>query len=156
MIIWSSINCPIVIFLPTVCYFSREKPLVKPTAPGSLSHIFAFVIYFSFAFISDLLNQKYKNTLLHFFLIYFIWCLIYQFTTNLSHVRVPTWGAVPRKGLTTPLTRRVARICYLCAGAVYVVLLGSPTGSITLASSLREIPTVVVLHHPFLFGEIST
>ena len=35
----------------------------------------------------------------------------------------------------------------------YVVLRGSPTGSITLVSSLREIPTVVVLHHPILFGK---
>ena len=61
-----------------------------------------------------------------------------------------------RKGLTTPLTRRVASICSLCAGAVYVVLHGSPTGSITLVSLLREIPTVAVLHHPFLFGEIPT
>ncbi len=26
-----------------------------------------------------------------------------------------------RKGLTTPLTRRVASICYVCAGVVYVV-----------------------------------
>ena len=56
--------------------------------------------------------------------------------------------------MTTPLTRRVARICYLCAGVVYVVLLGSPTGSITLVSYVREIPTAAVLHHPFLFGEI--
>ena len=62
-------------------------------------------------------------------------------------------GAVPRKGLTTPLTRRVVTSCYLCAGVVYVVLLGSPTGLITLVSYLREIPTTVVLHHPFLFGE---
>ena len=52
MIIWSSINFPTVICLPTVCYFSREKPLVKPTAPGSLSHIIRlcdllfFCIYF--------------------------------------------------------------------------------------------------------------
>ena len=38
----------------------------------------------------------------------------------------------------------------------YVVFLGSPTGLITLVSSLREIPTVAVLHHPFLFGEIPT
>src|SRR3990170_5652901 len=62
-------------------------------------------------------------------------------------------GVVAQKGLTTPLIRRVARICYLCAGAIHVVLRGSPTGSITLVSSLSEIPTVVVLHHPFLFGE---
>ena len=69
---------------------------------------------------------------------------------------MPISGAVTRKGLTTPLTRRVASGCYLCARAVYVVLLGSPTGSITLVSLLREISTVVVLHHPSLFGEIPT
>ena len=34
------------------------------------------------------------------------------------------------EGLTTPLTRRVASICSLCAGSVYIVLLGSPTGLI--------------------------
>ena len=34
------------------------------------------------------------------------------------------------------------------------MLHGSPTGSITLISSLREISTIVVFHHPFLFGEI--
>src|SRR6266516_2027832 len=80
--------------------------------------------------------------------------------------RVPTRSIYPiyynftylftREGFTTPLLRRVASICSLCAGAVYVVLPGSPIGSITLVSSLREIPTVVVLHHPFLFGEIPT
>ena len=32
-------------------------------------------------------------------------------------------------------------------------MIGPPTGSITLVSSLREIPTVAVLHHAFLFGE---
>ena len=56
----------------------------------------------------------------------------------------------------TPLLRRVASICSLCAGTIYTVLCGSPTGAITLVSSLREIPTVVVLHHPFLFVEIPT
>ncbi len=158
--------------------FSREKPLVKPTAPGSLSHIFAFVIYFSFAFIFRSIKPKIqKNTLQHF-----IFIAIYLFNLlQLSPVHAPISGAVTRKGLTTPLTRRVARNCYLCAGVVYVVLLGSPTGSITLVSYLREIlcagvvyvvllgsptgsitlvsylreiPTVVVLHRPFLFGEI--
>ena len=29
-----SINCLTVICLPTVCFLSREKPLVKPMAPG--------------------------------------------------------------------------------------------------------------------------
>ena len=73
-----------------------------------------------------LLNKKYKNTLLHFILF-----VIYL--SNLlqpSSALVPISGAVTRKGLTTPLTRRVVSICYLCAGAIYVVLRGSPTGSI--------------------------
>ena len=43
---------------PTICYFSREKPLVKPTAPGSLFIIFAFAIYFLLHLFLDLLNQK--------------------------------------------------------------------------------------------------
>ena len=125
---------------------------MKPTAPGSLSHIFAFAIYFSFAFIFRSIKPKIQKYLAA---IYFIWRSIYQYL-QLSHVRLPISGAVTRKGLTTPLTRRVARCCYLSAGAVYVVLLGSPTGSITLVSYLREIPTAAVLHHPFLFGEIPT
>ena len=149
MIIWSSINCPTVICLPTICYFSWEKPLVKPTAPGSLSHIISLLF-------SDLLNQKYKNTLLQFILIYFIWHSIYQSTTILFTPVCPSWGASTQKGLTTPFTRRAASSCYLCAGVVYIVLLGSPTASITLVSSPREIPTADVLHHPFLFGEIPT
>ena len=151
MSIWSSINCPTVICSPTVCYFSQEKLLVKPTPPGSLSHIFAFPIYFSFAFIFRSIKlkiQKYLATI--------IWRSIYQTTTILSHVHLPILRCRTRKGLTTPLTRRVARICYLCAGAVYVVLLGSPTGLITLVSYPKEIPTAAVLHHPFLFGKIPT
>ena len=67
MSIWSSINCPTVICSPTVCYFSREKPLVKPTAPGSVSHIFAFAIYFLFAFIFRSTKPKTQK---HFAVIY--------------------------------------------------------------------------------------
>ena len=69
---------------------------------------------------------------------------------------MPISSAVSGKGLTTPLTHQVASICYLCVGVVYVVLLGSPTGSTTLVSYMREIPIAAVLHHPFLFGEIPT
>ena len=79
--------------------------------------------------------------------IYFIWRSIYQSTTIYFTSVCLSWGAATRKGLTTPFTRWVASSCYLCAGAVYVVLLGSPTGSIILVSSLREMPIVVVLHH---------
>ena len=125
---------------------------MKPMAPESLLYYICLCDLFSFAFILRSIKPKIQKYLAA---IYFIWHSIYQYL-QLSHVRLPISGTVARKGLTTRLTRRVTSICYLCAGAVHVVLRGSPTGSITLVSSLREIPTVVVLHHPFLFGEIPT
>ena len=154
MSIWSSINCPTVICSPTVCYFSREKPLVKPTAPGSVSHIFAFAIYFSFAFIFRSIKPKIQKYLAAIYSYLFYLAFDLSIYYNLFTSVCLSWGAVPRKGLTTPLTHRVARSCYLCADVVYVVLLGSPIGSITLVSHLMEIPTAAVLHHPFLFGEL--
>ena len=60
MIIWSSINCTTVICSPTVCYFSREKPLVKPTAPGSSFSYICLAIYFFPTFIFR--SIKPKNT----------------------------------------------------------------------------------------------
>ena len=130
MIIWSSINFPTLICLPIVCYFSREKPLVKPTAPGSSFSYIALRSTFPLRFYSDLLNQKIQKYLAAIY--FYLFCLAfdlsiyYNFLTSVCL----SWGAVPRKGLTTPLTRRVARCCYLCAGVAYVCLLGSPTGSI--------------------------
>ena len=58
MIILSSINCPTVICSPIVCYFSREKPLVKPTAPGSLLYYICLCDLFSFAFIFRSIKPK--------------------------------------------------------------------------------------------------
>ena len=138
-------------FSHRLLFFSREATS-ETYGPGSLFNIFAFVIYFYLLLFSDLLNQKYKNTLLHFIL----FAIYLPNLLQLFPVHSPISGVVTQKGLTTPLTRRVASISYLCAGVVYVVLHGSPTGSITLVSSLREIPVVVVLHHSFLFGEIPT
>src|SRR3989337_1663767 len=63
MIIQSSINCPIVIRLPTVCYFSREKPLVKPTAPGSLLYYICLCDLFLFAFIFRSIKPKIQKYL---------------------------------------------------------------------------------------------
>ena len=152
MIIWSSINCPTVICSPTVCYFSREKPLVKSTAPGSLLYYICLCDLFSFAFIFRSIKPKIQKYLAAIYLFRDLFILSTTFTSRY----LPILRRRTRKGLTTPLTRRVASICYLCAGVVYVVWGGSPTGSITLVSSLREIPTVAILHHPFLFGEIPT
>ena len=128
--------------------FSREKPLVKSTAPRSLLNHICIRDLILFAFIFKSINPKIPC------------CNFYLFILS----RVPARSIYPiyynftylftREGLTTPLLHLVASICSLCAGAMYVVLRGSPTGLITLVSSLREIPTIAVLHHPFLFGEI--
>ena len=110
------------LFTHHLLFFSREATS-ETYAPRVL-----FLIYlplrstFFLLLFSDLLNQKYKNTLLHFILF-----MIYL--SNLLQI----FGIVTQNGLTTPLTCRVAMCCYLCAGVVYIVLLGSPTGSITWA-----------------------
>ena len=156
MSIWSSINFPTVISSPTICYFSREKPLVKPTAPGSLSHIICLCDLFSFAFIFRSTKPKNQKYLAAVYSYLFIWCSIYQSTTNLSHVRLPILRRRTPKGIGNPFNTSGCEDLLLCAGDVYVVLLGFPTGSITLVSYLSEIPTVVVLHYPFLFEEIPT
>ena len=109
--------------------YSWEKPLVKPTAPGCILLIYCFPIYLFPLLFSDLLIQKPKNTLLHFLFASFILCSRAIYLSNLIQTNLFT---VER--LTTSLTRRVASICSLCAGTVYIVLLGSPTGSITLVS----------------------
>ena len=92
--------------------FSREKPLVKTMPPGS-----TFIIY-------KILKIPYCNFTL--FILFCIFVLsIYQLLRNLIL-------QVTAKGLATPCSRWIASICCLCAGVVNVVLLGSPTGLITL------------------------
>ena len=71
MIILFSINCPTVICLPTVYYFSREKPLVKSTSLGSLLYHICLRDLFLFAFIFRSINPKNPKYLAAIF-IYFI------------------------------------------------------------------------------------
>ena len=89
---------------------------MKSTAPGSpLSYFPSRSIFIFRSILSK--TQKYLTE---------FYSLLFPSTNllQLSPVNLPISGAVTRKGLTTPLTRRVARCCYLCAGVVYVVLLG--------------------------------
>ena len=94
--------------------FSREKPLVKTMAPGStLSYI-----------------KNPKNTLLHFYFIYFI---LYFSSIYLS-ITYNLILQLTAEGLTTPCLRWVQGFVVLCAGAANEVLRDSPTGLITLVS----------------------
>ena len=92
IIIRGSINCPTVICLPVVCYFSREKPLVKPTPPGLLSHIFAFAFIFRY---TKPKNPKY------FAALYFICDLLFQSITTFSRQLANFWRRYP-KGIVNP------------------------------------------------------
>ena len=139
------------LFTHCLLFFSREATS-ETYGPRVFFLIYLLCDLFYLLFLFRSIKPKIQK---YFAALYFICDLFIQSITTFSRQHAIS-GAVPRKGLTTPLTRRVARCCYLCAGAVYVVLLGSPTGSITLVSYLREIPTAAVLHHPFLFGEIPT
>ena len=90
IIICFSFYFPTVICLPTVCYFLERSLLWNLRPPGLFSIILS----------SNLLIQKSKNTLLHFFFIYF--CVfarsIYPISYNLIYLNT-------QEGLTTPLTR---------------------------------------------------
>ena len=63
--------------------YSWEKPLVKPTAPGSTFPTYCFPIYLFASLFSDLQFQKPKNTLLQFLFAYFILCSCAIYLSNL-------------------------------------------------------------------------
>ena len=136
------------LFTHRLLFFSREATSETYGPRVSFSYICLCDLLF-LCFFSRSIKPKIQK---YFAALYFICDLFIQSITTSSHHHAIS-GAVPRKGLTTPLTRRVARCCYLCTGAVYVVLLGSPTGSITLVSYLREIPTAAILHLPSSLGK---
>ena len=87
IIIWGFINCPTVICLPTVCYFLREATS-EIYDPGSILYHICFLIYFLLHLFSDLLFQKPKNTLLHFFFTYFILHFIELYSPKLIQIYI--------------------------------------------------------------------
>ena len=116
------------LFTRPMLFFLREAtseiygPRVYSLSYFPLRHIFIrfyFQIYYS---------KNPKIPCCNFFAIYFIFHFRKIYLSNLLQTNLSfTW-----EGLATPFTRRVASICSLCAGTVYIVLCGSPNGSITL------------------------
>ena len=150
-----SIKCPTLICLPTMCYFLREATS-EIYAPGSILYHFCFTIYYlplRYIFIRFYFQIYYSKNpkipccnLLLFILSRVPARSIYPIYYNFTYV-------FTREGLTTPLLRRVASICSLCVGVVYVVLHGSPTGSMTLVSSLRKYLPLLCCIIPSSFGK---
>ena len=98
-----------------ICYFSREKPLVIPTAPGSLFIMFAFAIYFPLLLFSDPLNQKYLAAL------YFICAPFILSITTLSCLLANFWRRYP-KGIDNPFnTSGCEHLLFVCRGCLRCV-----------------------------------
>ena len=96
-----SINCSIVICLPTICFLSREKPLMKTMAPESIFYHNIFRPIKS-------KTQKYLAAI-YLLLFYFALLLIfYIYHYQISSLQVTV------KGLTTPLSCWVQVFVCLC------------------------------------------
>ena len=159
MIIWSSINCPTVICLPTICYFSREKLLVKSTAPGSLLYYICLLDLFLFAFIFRSINPKIQKYLAaiysYLFYLAFPRDLFIQTTTILSRSLANFCRRYP-KGIYNPFnTLGCQYLLFVCRCIDWRL------GCISywfdnLGFVFEGNTTAAVLHHPFLFGEIPT
>ena len=129
---------------------------MKSTAPGSLLYHICLCDLFLFGFIFRSINPKTEKYLAaiysYLFYLAFDLSIYYNFISRpFAYLEAPY-----PEGIDNPFIALVASSLFVCVGAVHVVLRGSPIGSITLVLSLREIPTIDVLHHSFLFGEIPT
>ena len=110
---------------------SREKPLVKPMAPGLFSILLnlVYILLVSNLLFCNLYFPIYKPKIPKIFTL----PLIYLYQISLLQVTV--------KGLTTPLSCWVQVVDCLCRYTVTCVL--SPTGLIHWFSKLREILTLL-------------
>ena len=137
MIILSSINFPTVICVPTICYFSREKPLVKSTAPGSLLYHICLRNLFLFAFIFRFIkNPKISRWIL------FTFICIYQFITTFSRPFANFWRRYP-KGIDNPFNTSGCEyllfvcMCCLCSVAWFSYWFDN-LGLITMGNTYRS------------------
>ena len=133
IIIWVFINFPTLISLPTLCYLLRDatSEIYGPRVYSS-SYLLFDLLFATFIFRSIVPKTQKYLAALSFCIFYFAFYrdLFIQSIQLLSRQLDNFWCRYPKKGLTTPYTCRVASICSLCGGTVYIVLLGSPTGFI--------------------------
>ena len=131
-----SINCSTVICSPTVILMlSWEKPLVKPMAPGSISYHICFQSTFTCIFYFLHLYYKIPKIYLSYLTIFIR-----------SHFRKWPW----RDWQPLYCVGCEFSVCLCrCMGLLRSLLLDWYLGS----QKLREILTLLLLHHPLLFEE---
>ena len=92
---------------------------MKPTAPGSLSHIFAFAIYFYLPFIFISINPKIQK---YFAALYFICGLFIQSITTFSHPLANFWRRY-LKGIDNPFnTSGCEYLLFVCRSCLHCVV----------------------------------
>ena len=95
-------------------FFSREAISETYGPRVSFSYYWPLRSTFSLLLFSDLLNQKYKNTLLRFIIIYFICRSIYQSITTFSRPLANFWRRYP-KGIDNPFNTSVCEyLLFVC------------------------------------------
>ena len=103
---------------------------MKSTDPGQFLIIFALRYIFIRFYFQIYYSKKPKIPCCTFLLLILCCVLSRLFIQSTTKFTPSTWqflAPLPEEGLTTPHMRRVANICSLCAGTIYIVLLGSPT-----------------------------
>ena len=96
--------------------YSWEKPLVKPTAPGSTFPTYCFPIYVFCNLCFHIYKTKNPKTYCCIFYLPFLFCVLERSISPIYHYLI---YLITVERLTTSLSHRVASICCLCAGAAY-------------------------------------
>ena len=103
------------LFTHRLLFFSREATSDTYGPRVSFSYYLPLRSTFPLLLFSNLLNQKSKNTLPQFILIYFIWSSIYQSTTNLPHVHLPILRRRTPEGIDNPFnTSGCEKLLFVC------------------------------------------
>ena len=97
--------------------YSWEKPLVNPTAPGSTLPSYCFLIYFFAIFVFRSTKPKTQKYIAAYLL--FLFCVLERSISPTYHYLI---YLITVESVTTSLSRRVASVCCLCAGAAYWVV----------------------------------
>ena len=129
---------------------------MKPTAPGSLSHIICLCDLFSFAFILISIKPKIQKYLAAIYSYLFYLAFDLSIYYNLSHVCLPILRRRTPEGIDNPFnTSGCEDWLSLCRSHLRCVAWFSYWfDNLGFISEGNTYP--VVLHHPFLFGEIPT
>ena len=138
-------------FSHRLLFFSREATSETYGLRVSFHHI-CLCDLFCFAFIFRYIKPKIKVPCCNLFVLRSIYPIYHFYLTLFAYLEAPY-----PEGIDNPFnTSGCKYLLFVCRCCLRGVRRFSYWFDNLLVSSLREIPTVAILHHPFLFGEITT